>query len=65
VIHIGSDGIDHWQELYKANTTKLRGNILLKNLKSPFMYNKVLRKIVMKSGLKSIALNVNDTLKVE
>lgn len=60
-----SQGIDHWQELYKANTTNLRRNIILKNLKSPFMYNKILRKIVMKSGLKSIVLNANDTIEVE
>lgn len=54
-----SQGIESWQDLYEKNTAKLRRNIILKNLKSPFMYNKTLRKFVMKSGLKSIALNVN------
>lgn len=54
-----SQGIESWQDLYKKNTAKLRRNITLKNLKSPFMYNKILRKFVMKSGLKSIVLNVN------
>lgn len=54
-----SQGIESWSELYRKNTAKLRRNIVLKNLKSPFMYNKILRKLVMKSGLKSIALNVN------
>lgn len=52
-----SQGIESWSDLYKKNTSKLRSNIILKNLKSPFMYNKMLRKFVIRSGLKSIALN--------
>ena len=54
-----SQGIESWQDLYEKNTAKLRKSIVLKNLKSPFMYNKTLRKFVMKSGLKSTALTVN------
>lgn len=54
-----SQGIESWLDTYKKNTAKLRRNIILKNLKSPFMYNKILRKFIMKSGLKSIDLNVN------
>ncbi len=52
-----SQGIESWLNLYKGNTAKLSRNIMLKNLKSPFMYNKTLRKFIMKSGLKSIGLN--------
>ncbi len=39
---------------YYQNTNKLRLNIKLKQLKSPFMYNNFLRKIAMKSGIMSI-----------
>ncbi|AJA48795.1 protein CbrA [Clostridium pasteurianum DSM 525 = ATCC 6013] len=39
---------------YYRNTNKLRINIRLKHLKSPFMYNTFLRKIAMKSGLMSM-----------
>jgi flavin-dependent dehydrogenase len=39
---------------YYRNTNKLRLNIKLKHLKSPFMYNTFLRKIAMKSGLMSM-----------
>jgi len=47
-------GLDRFQERYARNTGRLRWNILLKNLKAPFMYNPLLRKLIMKSGLKSI-----------
>jgi len=39
---------------YYRNTNKLRINIKLKHLKSPFMYNPFLRKMAMKSGLMSM-----------
>ena len=39
---------------YYHNTNKLRLNIKLKQLKSPFMYNTFLRKIAMKSGFMSM-----------
>jgi flavin-dependent dehydrogenase len=41
---------------YHKNTRGLRLNILLKNLKSPFMYDPFIRKIVMKSGLSSMSI---------
>lgn len=39
---------------YYRNTGKLRLNIKLKHLKSPFMYHPALRKMIMKSGLMSM-----------
>lgn len=47
-------GLDDFLRRYDKNTRSLRLNIVLKNLKSPFMYSPLLRKLVMKSGLKSI-----------
>ena len=41
-------------QIYKYRTRNLRHNIVLKNLKSPAMYNKVIRNLVMKSGLLSM-----------
>ncbi|MDY0236305.1 MAG: FAD-binding protein [Gudongella sp.] len=43
-----------YDKLYKSYTRSLSGNIILKNMKTPFMYNKYLRKMVMKSGLSSL-----------
>lgn len=42
---------------YNRNARRLKLNILLKNLKSPFMYNSVLRKAVMQSGMRSIRIH--------
>ncbi|MFA9396878.1 MAG: FAD-binding protein [Clostridiaceae bacterium] len=39
---------------YKIRTSKLRNNIVLKNMKCPFMYNKNIRKVVIKSGVLSM-----------
>lgn len=47
-------GYEHVEDNYYRCTMPLRKNILFKNLKSPFMYNSWLRKMVMKSGLESI-----------
>ena len=41
---------------YYSNTRDLRINILQKNLKAPFMYNPILRKMAMKSGLMSMEI---------
>ena len=49
-----SSGLNNFQGHYWRNTRSLRRNILLKNVKSPIMYNSVLRKLVMLSGLNSI-----------
>ncbi len=43
-------------EEYSKNTRALKMNIILKNLKAPFMYNTVLRKVAMKSGLLSMEI---------
>jgi flavin-dependent dehydrogenase len=53
-----SQGIEAWPDSYKKTSAGLRRNIIIKNLKSPFMYNGILRKAVMKSGVQSIASNV-------
>ncbi len=45
---------------YNRNARNLRFNILLKNLKSPFMYNSVLRKAVMKSGVRSMKVHAEN-----
>ncbi len=47
-------GIEGCAKRYAENTKSLKRNILLKNLKSPAMYNPLLRKYIMKSGLLSI-----------
>ncbi len=47
-------GWDAYMNEYKHNTSSLRRNIAIKNLKSPFMYNPVIRNTVMKSGLLSM-----------
>lgn len=49
-------GIEGFLERYAGYTRRLRRNILLKNLKSPFMYNSFLRNLIMRSGLKSIGI---------
>lgn len=48
--------IEDFQENYAVNTKAIKQNIILKNLKSPAMYNKHIRRVVMKSGLMSIEL---------
>ncbi len=45
---------ENFLKIYKKNCKKLKTNILFKNLKSPFMYNNFLRKLVIKSGLLSM-----------
>jgi flavin-dependent dehydrogenase len=47
-------GLERFPEQYRRNTRSLRGNIVLKNLKAPFMYNPLLRKLALYSGLNSI-----------
>ncbi|RKD31253.1 oxidoreductase [Thermohalobacter berrensis] len=47
-------GIDGFLNRYKNKLRKLKANILLKNLKSPAMYNTFLRRLAMKSGIQSI-----------
>jgi len=46
---------------YARNSLNLRFNIFLKNMKSPFMYNKLLRKMILRSGINSVqVLGSND-----
>jgi flavin-dependent dehydrogenase len=51
-----TEGMDGFEERYRKKAFGLRMNILMKNLKSPFMYNPILRKMVMASGLKSMKI---------
>jgi len=44
--------------LYKKDIRKLKFNIILKNLKSPFMYNKKIRNSVMKSKISSMDIKL-------
>lgn len=48
------EGIDGFLDRYKQKVITIKGNLLIKNLKSPAMYNPFLRKLAMKSGLQSI-----------
>lgn len=49
-----TQGTDHVVERYRRNSAKLKTNILLKNLKSPFMYDHWLRNAILASGVKAI-----------
>ena len=53
-------GIDGFEARYARNTRDLRTNILVKNIKSPFMYNRVLRHTVMKAGISSLKVAPHD-----
>ncbi len=48
------DGIDGFLKRYERATREIRLNIALKAMKSPAMYNPLLRRTIMKSGLMSI-----------
>ncbi len=50
-------GIEGFLHRYKHRVKSIRLNLLMKNLKSPAMYNPFLRKMAMKSGLQSINLS--------
>ena len=45
-----------FEKRYRKKTISLRMNIFLKIMKSPFIFNPTLRKIVMKSGLQSVKM---------
>ncbi len=53
-VNIDCKSIDLVRRKYKKSSYKTLLNILIKNLKSPAMYNSNLRKIVMKSGILSM-----------
>ena len=48
------EGIDGFMDRYKQKVKDIKLNLLIKNLKSPAMYNPFLRQLAMKSGLQSI-----------
>jgi geranylgeranyl reductase len=48
---------EHPFKRYRQNTRELKQAVLCKNLKSPFMYHPLLRKLVMKSGLRSMEIH--------
>lgn len=48
------DGIDGFLHGYKQKVKDIKLNLLIKNLKSPAMYNPFLRQLAMKSGFQSI-----------
>jgi geranylgeranyl diphosphate/geranylgeranyl-bacteriochlorophyllide a reductase len=45
-----------FEQIYSHNALDINSNILLKNLKSPFMYNRMIRGVVMKSGISSLKM---------
>jgi geranylgeranyl reductase len=47
---------DNFQKCFHRKTESLRRNIFIKNLKSHFIYGRLLRNIVMKSGLRSMRI---------
>ncbi len=47
-------GMDGFLDRYKQKVKDIKLNLLIKNLKSPAMYNPYLRRLAMKSGLQSI-----------
>lgn len=48
------EGIDGFLDRYRQHVKDIKFNLLIKNLKSPAMYNPFLRNLAMKSGLQSI-----------
>ncbi len=48
------EGIDGFLDRYRNRVKDIRLSLLVKNLKSPAMYNPLLRQLAMKSGLQSI-----------
>ncbi|HZK24574.1 MAG TPA: FAD-binding protein [Oscillospiraceae bacterium] len=56
-------GLDGFVARYQRETAVLRRNIVLKNLKLPFMYHPWLRGAVMSSGLAAVDVMKNEELK--
>ena len=54
------DGMEGFFGRYSKNICNLKLNIFLKNVKSPFMYNKALRRLIMSSALLSIGVMDKD-----
>ncbi len=49
-----NNGINEYHKQYYKNLKPLMSNILLKNIKSPAMYNNFLRKLIMKTNILSL-----------
>ena len=47
-------GLDGFLDRYNRKARDIKFNLLVKNIKSPVMYNPILRNIIMKSGFQSI-----------
>jgi geranylgeranyl reductase len=52
-----TDGLDGYLPRYRRRTRALRGNLMLKRWKSPFMYRPWLRRAVLRSGLASVRVH--------
>lgn len=48
-----NDGLEDFQPRYKKLVSELKWNLRLKNLKSPAMYNPLLRGLILKTGIKT------------
>jgi geranylgeranyl reductase len=48
---------DDFERCYRRKTVHIRANLLVKNLKSQFIYNQRLRHIIMKIGLQSMKIH--------
>ncbi|MEO0294206.1 MAG: FAD-binding protein [candidate division WOR-3 bacterium] len=53
------ESLENFEVRYKRRLRKLKRSILSKNIKSHFIFNPFLRKILMKTGIKSIKLYLN------
>jgi geranylgeranyl reductase len=51
-----AQGIEGFYARYKKQCASLFRNVFLKNLKSPFMYNYVLRNLILRSGVGNVEL---------
>lgn len=52
-----NESFNDFERRYRRNTRILRANLLIKNLKSQFIYNPSIRNIVMKTGLQCIRIH--------
>ncbi len=50
-------GLDGWLPRYRAATADLRANLAGKRLKTPVMYQPALRRLALRSGLKSLEIH--------
>jgi flavin-dependent dehydrogenase len=48
---------DDFERRYRRKTVRIRANLLVKNLKSQFIYSQRLRHVIMKTGLQSMKIH--------